>query len=117
MISSPATRIAGRVCRQGRLRHEQGAAPDIEDALAKLDDGKFCLSEVSGRPIGFRRLRAIPGAPISTPPSSARTYNRNTRSWRFPAAPSSREPATVTVGRVRLRERRPAVTAFVFAGE
>jgi DnaK suppressor protein len=35
---------------------------DIEDALAKLDAGGYGLSEVSGLPIGFRRLQAIPWA-------------------------------------------------------
>ena len=35
---------------------------DIEDALAKLDRGQYGLSEVSGLPLGFRRLQAIPWA-------------------------------------------------------
>ena len=35
---------------------------DIEDALAKLDAGGYGLSEVSGLPLGFRRLQAIPWA-------------------------------------------------------
>lgn len=35
---------------------------DIEDALAKLDTGQYGLSEVSGLPLGFRRLQAIPWA-------------------------------------------------------
>jgi len=35
---------------------------DIEDALAKLDAGRYGVSEVSGLPLGFRRLQAIPWA-------------------------------------------------------
>ena len=35
---------------------------DIEDALAKFDTGQYGLSEVSGLPLGFRRLQAIPWA-------------------------------------------------------
>jgi DnaK suppressor protein len=35
---------------------------EIEDALAKLDRGQYGLSEVSGLPLGFRRLQAIPWA-------------------------------------------------------
>ncbi len=35
---------------------------DIEDALAKLDTGQYGFSEVSGLPLGFRRLQAIPWA-------------------------------------------------------
>ncbi|HEX3901831.1 MAG TPA: hypothetical protein VH853_03210 [Polyangia bacterium] len=38
---------------------------DVEDALAKLQTGKYGLSEVSGEPIGFRRLKAIPWARVT----------------------------------------------------
>jgi DnaK suppressor protein len=38
---------------------------DIESALAKLDTGRYGLSEVSGRPLGFRRLQAIPWARVT----------------------------------------------------
>jgi RNA polymerase-binding transcription factor DksA len=38
---------------------------DVEDALAKLQTGKYGLSEVSGEPIGFRRLKAIPWAHVT----------------------------------------------------
>ncbi|HTB60179.1 MAG TPA: hypothetical protein VLC06_20045 [Polyangia bacterium] len=38
---------------------------DIESALAKLDTGRYGLSEVSGLPLGFRRLQAIPWARVT----------------------------------------------------
>ena len=38
---------------------------DIEDALGKLDTGQYGLSELSGEPIGFRRLKAIPWARVT----------------------------------------------------
>jgi len=38
---------------------------DIEDALTKLDTGRYGLSEASGVPLGFRRLQAIPWARIA----------------------------------------------------
>ena len=38
---------------------------DIEAALAKFDTGKYGLSEISGEPIGFRRLQAIPWARVT----------------------------------------------------
>jgi DnaK suppressor protein len=44
---------------------------DIEDALAKLDSGTYGLSEVSGQPIGFRRLQAIPWARVTADEAEA----------------------------------------------
>jgi DnaK suppressor protein len=38
---------------------------DIEDALAKFDTGRYGLSEVSGSPLGFRRLQAVPWARVA----------------------------------------------------
>jgi DnaK suppressor protein len=38
---------------------------EIDDALAKLESGRYGLSEVSGEPIGFRRLQAIPWARVT----------------------------------------------------
>jgi RNA polymerase-binding transcription factor len=35
---------------------------DIEDALAKIESGRYGLSEKSGRPIGYDRLVALPWA-------------------------------------------------------
>jgi DnaK suppressor protein len=41
---------------------DRGLLREVEHALAKLENGTYGLSEVSGRPIGFRRLKAIPWA-------------------------------------------------------
>lgn len=38
---------------------------DIEDALLKIESGRYGLSDRSGRPIGFERLRAIPWARLA----------------------------------------------------
>lgn len=38
----------------------------IERALRKLEDGTYGVSEDSGEPIGFDRLRAIPWAMLTT---------------------------------------------------
>jgi DnaK suppressor protein len=35
---------------------------DIEDALARMANGRYGLSEKSGRPIGYDRLAAVPWA-------------------------------------------------------
>jgi RNA polymerase-binding transcription factor DksA len=46
--------------------HARALLRDVEHALAKLDDsGRYGLSEVSGRPIGFRRLLVIPWARLA----------------------------------------------------
>ena len=58
---------------EAELAREQGDAAllverglqrlrDIDDALAKMDAGRYGLSEKSGTPIGFDRLDAIPWA-------------------------------------------------------
>jgi DnaK suppressor protein len=38
---------------------------EIEHALAKMDAGTYGLSEVSGEPIGFDRLEAVPWARVT----------------------------------------------------
>jgi len=38
---------------------------DVEDALSKLDTGRYGLSEISGDRIGFRRLQAVPWARVA----------------------------------------------------
>lgn len=45
---------------------------DVEAALAKLDAGTYGLSEVSGQPIGFPRLKAIPWARTTADEAEAR---------------------------------------------
>jgi len=41
---------------------DRGRLSEIERALAKLDNGGYGRSELSGKPIGFRRLLAVPWA-------------------------------------------------------
>lgn len=48
-----ALRIAG---------NEQEVLYDIEDALARIEEGKYGYSELSGKFIGLNRLRAVPYA-------------------------------------------------------
>ena len=38
---------------------------EIEHALAKMDAGTYGVSEVSGEPIGFARLEAVPWARVT----------------------------------------------------
>jgi DnaK suppressor protein len=38
---------------------------EIEHALSKFETGRYGLSEVSGEPIGFRRLEAVPWARLA----------------------------------------------------
>jgi DnaK suppressor protein len=42
--------------------HERAELSEIEQALARLDAGTYGTSEVSGRPIPFKRLQAVPWA-------------------------------------------------------
>jgi DnaK suppressor protein len=44
---------------------------DVEAALAKLDAGTYGLSEISGQPIGFPRLKAVPWAKITADEAEA----------------------------------------------
>jgi DnaK suppressor protein len=39
---------------------------EVEDALAKIGEGHYGLSERSGRPIGYDRLAAVPWARLAT---------------------------------------------------
>jgi DnaK suppressor protein len=45
---------------------ERALLREIDNALAKFDDGSYGLSEVSGQPIGFRRLEAIPWTRVAS---------------------------------------------------
>jgi len=38
---------------------------DIDDALAKIEEGRYGLSERSGQPIDYRRLSVIPWARLA----------------------------------------------------
>jgi DnaK suppressor protein len=44
---------------------ERNLLAQIERALRKFDDGSYGVSEESGEPIGFDRLRAIPWATLT----------------------------------------------------
>ena len=42
--------------------HNLELLEEVDHALSRLDDGTYGLSEASGRPIPFERLRAVPWA-------------------------------------------------------
>ena len=44
---------------------------DIEHALAKFETGDYGVSELSGEPIGFRRLQAVPWARVTADEAEA----------------------------------------------
>ena len=48
--------------RTALLEHDRMMLAEVEHALAKMDAGTYGLSEASGRPIPFERLRAVPWA-------------------------------------------------------
>jgi DnaK suppressor protein len=48
--------------REALLEHDRVLLAEVEHALAKMDAGTYGISESSGRPIPFARLRAIPWA-------------------------------------------------------
>ena len=45
-----------------RLGHDRALLREVEDALARMGDGSYGTSDISGEPIPFERLRAIPWA-------------------------------------------------------
>jgi DnaK suppressor protein len=45
-----------------RSAHDRSHLANIERALAKMDAGTYGLSELSGEPLGFPRLEAVPWA-------------------------------------------------------
>jgi len=46
----------------GRAAHDRSHLADIERALAKIEAGTYGVSELSGEPIGYGRLDAVPWA-------------------------------------------------------
>jgi DnaK suppressor protein len=46
----------------GRAAHDRSHLADIERALAKIEAGTYGVSEVSGEPIDYERLEAVPWA-------------------------------------------------------
>src|SRR4051794_179837 len=45
--------------------HHRARLREIDDALSKLENGRYGVSERSGAPIGFDRLEAIPWARLA----------------------------------------------------
>jgi DnaK suppressor protein len=46
----------------GRASHDQARLREIDRALARIEAGTYGVSELSGEPIGFARLSAVPWA-------------------------------------------------------
>ena len=46
----------------GRAAHDQARLAQIDRALARFDTGTYGISELSGEPIGYARLSAVPWA-------------------------------------------------------
>lgn len=46
----------------GRADHDRSHRADVEQALAKMDAGTYGVSELSGEPIEYARLLAVPWA-------------------------------------------------------
>ena len=46
----------------GRAAHDQARLAQIDRALARFDAGTYGISELSGEPIGYPRLSAVPWA-------------------------------------------------------
>jgi DnaK suppressor protein len=49
----------------GRAAHDRSHSEDVERALLKLDQGTYGVSELSGEPIGYPRLEAVPWARLT----------------------------------------------------
>jgi DnaK suppressor protein len=50
----------------GRAAHDRSHLAAIERALARIEAGTYGLSEISGEPIGYARLSAVPWARLTT---------------------------------------------------
>jgi DnaK suppressor protein len=48
-----------------RGAHDRSHLADIERALSKMDEGTYGVSELSGEPIGYARLEAVPWARLT----------------------------------------------------
>jgi DnaK suppressor protein len=46
----------------GRSEHDRAHLADVEEALAKIEAGTYGVSELSGEPIDYARLAAVPWA-------------------------------------------------------
>lgn len=57
-----ATDVTSEAEAAGVAVHDARILHEIEDAFARMGEGKFGLSEESGAPIAYERLRAVPWA-------------------------------------------------------
>ena len=48
-----------------RSAHDRSRQADVELALLKMDQGTYGVSELSGEPIGYARLEAVPWARLT----------------------------------------------------
>lgn len=48
--------------RIAKAEHDLELLEEVDHALTRLDEGTYGLSEASGRPISYERLRAVPWA-------------------------------------------------------
>jgi DnaK suppressor protein len=51
----------------GLAENERVLLLQLDRALRKMDNGTYGVSEISGEPIGFDRLQAVPWAALSAP--------------------------------------------------
>jgi DnaK suppressor protein len=49
----------------GRAAHDRSHLAEVDRALKKIEAGTYGLSELSGEPIGYARLNAVPWARFS----------------------------------------------------
>jgi DnaK suppressor protein len=63
--------------RAALMEHDRALLAEVEHALARMDSGTYGLSEASGRPIPFARLREVPWA--RTDADEAESIERGTR--------------------------------------
>ncbi len=61
-IGDESTRIFAKESELQNIRRAEERLREIEHALARIDEGVYGLSEVSGKPIPLERLEAMPSA-------------------------------------------------------
>ena len=57
-----AERLSEATDRRARADRDVDLLEEVDRALTRLNDGTYGVSEASGRPISFERLRALPWA-------------------------------------------------------
>ncbi len=71
-----ATRATEEAELLGLASQESALLAEIDRALAKMADGTYGVSEVSGRPIPIERLRAVPWARLAADEEEERERRR-----------------------------------------